>query len=129
MEEYKALWRFTVEYLSIQRSVDNLLYAYSPDRFSSRANYLSHYPGDEYIDIIGLDNYWNLRENATDLPAFQEQLRIITSIANEKGKPAALTETGPLTIDGKAVMSEKDWYTKKLLKAYFAMNKHARFVM
>lgn len=116
-EEYKALWRFTVEYLSTQKKVENLLYAYSPDRFSNRANYLLQYPGDEYIDIIGLDNYWNLRENATDLPAFQEQLRIITSIANEKGKPAALTETGPLNIEGKAVMGETDWYTNKLLKA------------
>ena len=117
VEEYKALWMFTVEYLSTQKNVDNLLYAYSPDRFSNRANYLSHYPGDEYIDIIGLDNYWNLRENATDLPAFQEQLRIITSIASEKEKPAALTETGPLSIDGKAVMGETDWYINKLLKS------------
>jgi mannan endo-1,4-beta-mannosidase len=117
VEEYKALWRFTVEYLSVQKNVDNLLYAYSPDRFNNKEDYLLCYPGDEYIDIIGLDNYWNLRENASDLTAFREQLRIITSIANEKGKPAALTETGPLSIDGKAVMGETDWYTNKLLKS------------
>lgn len=117
VEEYKALWRFTVDYLSVQRKVDNLLYAYSTDRFRGREHYLRHYPGDEYIDILGLDNYWDLREGRTDLPAFVEQLRIIAALGNEKGKPAALTETGPLNKDNQGMLGEKDWYTNKLLRA------------
>ena len=60
-EEYIQLWRFTVEYLSEIKGVDNLLYAFSPARLTLNSNYLFRYPGDEYIDILGLDNYWSLR--------------------------------------------------------------------
>ena len=47
---------------------------------------------------------------------FVKSVEITVSIANEKNKPAALTETGAFTMFGKATMPEKDWFTKKLLK-------------
>jgi len=115
-ENYISLWRFTVSYLSDEKGVDNLLYAYSPAKNDSREEYLYGYPGDEFIDILGLDNYYDLRQNATNMPRFVKMLETIVSIANEKNKPAALTETGAFTVDGKATMPENDWFTEKLLK-------------
>ena len=78
--------------------------------------YLYGYPGDEYIDILGLDNYGDLRQDATNMARFVNMLEIIVSLANEKYKPAALTETGSFTLFGNATMPEKNWFTKKLIK-------------
>ena len=119
--EYIQLWKFTVNYLSAEKGVDNLLYAYSPwsstgSRIKSREDYLYGYPGDEYVDILGLDNYYDLRHHVTNIRKFVKSVEITVSIANEKNKPAALTETGAFTMFGKATMPEKDWFTKKLLK-------------
>lgn len=118
---YISLWQFTVNYLSDEKGVDNLLYAYSPwsspgSRINSREKYLYGYPGDAYVDILGLDNYYDLRHHATNMRKFVKSLEIVVSIANEKNKPAALAETGAFTMFGKAKMPEKDWFTEKLLK-------------
>ena len=115
-EEYISLWRFTVEYLSNKKGVDNLLYAFSPARLTINSNYLFRYPGDDCIDILGVDDYWSLSQKTDDIQGFIKQIRILVSIANQKNKPAALTETGSFSEDGKAIMSENDWYTNKLLK-------------
>lgn len=103
--DYKALWRFTVEYLRDQHQQHNLIYAFSPDRSrmnldSFETDYLWGYPGDEYIDIIGFDNYHDLKA-ATD-PADQQQklrdlifsLQQVATIAEAKNKLAALSEGG-----------------------------------
>ena len=116
-EDYIQLWRFTVEYLSEIKRVDNLLYAFSPARLTLNSNYLFRYPGDEYIDILGLDNYWSLRENYDGFNEIVSQLQTLVGIACTKNKPAAFTETGPFSNNGKAIMNEKDWYTNKLLKS------------
>lgn len=121
VEEYIELWQFTVNYLRDEKLLNNLLFAYSSDRFADEEQYLERYPGDEYIDILGLDNYWDLRFGSywaalINKESFISQLEILVDIANRKNKPAALTETGPLDKDGKATMPEYDWYTEKLLK-------------
>ena len=58
-EDYITLWRFTVEYLRDEKGVHNLLWAFSPDRSRTTINtfktdYFYGYPGDEYVDIIGM---------------------------------------------------------------------------
>jgi mannan endo-1,4-beta-mannosidase len=113
--QYIQLWQFTVDYLSEEKGVNNLLYAYSPDKIDTVEEYLYGYPGDKYIDVLGLDNYGDLRQYATNMPRFVNMLEILVSIANEKNKPAALTETGAFTVDGQATMPEDDWFTQKLL--------------
>lgn len=117
-EQFVNLWRFTVEYLRDEKGVHNLLYAYSPNgHFASEADYLSRYPGDEYVDIIGFDIYH-------DYPSYSDQwmqqtlkdAQIAVSVANEKGKVAALTEVGMRYngSDGLSVYNNtmKDWYTR-----------------
>lgn len=104
-EDYKTLWRFTVEYLRDVNQQHNLIYAFSPDRSrmnldNFRSDYLWGYPGDEYIDIIGFDNYHDLHhsENADELAQKLQNLTFsleqVALIAKEKNKLAALSEGG-----------------------------------
>lgn len=116
-EEFVALWRFTVEYLCDVKGVHNLLYAYSPNgHFAGERDYLDRYPGDEYVDVIGFDVYHDSPEYGDYW--MQQTLRdaqIVTRIAAEKGKVAALTEVGVRynNNDGLAIKGNeiKNWYT------------------
>jgi len=92
-QEYIDCWRFTVEFLRDELGVRNFLYAFSPDnRFNSEAEFLERYPGDEYVDMIGFDNYSDYENNRIEAAA--RKLAIISDIAVKRGKIAALTEVG-----------------------------------
>ncbi len=94
-QEYKELWQFTVKYLRDKRKVHNVLYAFSPDKnFPTEAEYLTCYPGDAYVDIIGFDTYEDYSVGESARLKTISQLRIIDKLAKEKGKIAALTECG-----------------------------------
>ena len=119
-QENIELWQFTVDYLKITKKLHQLIYAYSPDRSrinldSGFVDYLYGYPGDDYVDIIGLDNYWDtghghnratMRQQREDL---KKSVILIDSIAIVKNKIAALTETGN---NGQTI---ENWYTNTLL--------------
>ena len=94
-EEYKQLWKMTVEFFR-GKGVNNLLYAYSPDIQGPGQIYMERYPGDEYVDILGLDGYH--RDNEAGIESFQNSLNTILSFMTNEGekrnKPIALTETG-----------------------------------
>lgn len=116
-EDYKSLWRLTVDRLR-ERGVVNALYAYStgteaggdPEKFMER------YPGDDYIDIIGLDFYCS--SPVSEAEACEQYVQkgavhipMLCQIAKEHGKPAAVTETG---YEG---LKTSDWWTQSLLPA------------
>lgn len=108
VEEFKSLYRFTVTYLRDSLQVHNFLYAFSPDcGFTSESEYLERYPGDEFVDIVGMDNYWDFRPDGGDLNLVILKSRILSSYAKKHGKLAAITETGTQTNDSL-------WYTKLL---------------
>ncbi len=108
-EEYKALWRFTVEYLRDERGLHNLLFAYSPDIVSDTAHYLERYPGDAYVDILGLDDYHDVGPDGRP-EQLTRRLGFVARLAAEKGKVAALTETGSNGIP------DPNWWTEVLWK-------------
>lgn len=113
-EEFKELYRFTVTYLRDKCGIRNFLYAFSPDiNFTSEEEYLERYPGDEYVDIIAMDNYWNFRFEEKNLDEAHLRLRIISDYAKKTGKIAALSETGQAGID------DSTWFTNRLLKAIY----------
>jgi mannan endo-1,4-beta-mannosidase len=95
-QDFKALWKFTVEYLRDELQVHNILYAYAPDNsYTTATTYLQRYPGDEYVDILGMDNYGDfLPGDAAKLSAANGKLKMISDLAKEKVKIAAMTETG-----------------------------------
>jgi len=95
-QEYKSLWQFTVEYLRDTLHVTNMLFAFSPDnQFNSEVEYLLRYPGDAYVDILGMDNYGDFaNQGQSGVSTANNKLQILTKLAKEKTKIAALTETG-----------------------------------
>lgn len=107
-EEYKALYRFTIDYLRNTHHLHNLLIAYSPDvGFKNASDYLERYPGDDLVDIIGVDDYNSLRTGHPE--QLIDNLEVVASVARDHHKLCALTETG---ID---LMVHKDYFTKELL--------------
>jgi len=109
-DEYKQIWRFTVDYLRKTKGLHNIVTCYSPDRFKGSEEYLERYPGDDYIDILGHDNYGDFRSIQTKDQA-QQALEIVVSLAEERNKIAALTETGVGQVAANA-----NWWTDILLE-------------
>ncbi|WP_049782656.1 glycoside hydrolase family 26 protein [Maribacter sp. HTCC2170] len=56
-KDFKLLWRETFEFFTNTHNVHNLLYCYSSDAVKSEKEYLDFYPGDDYVDILGMDLY------------------------------------------------------------------------
>ncbi|MHA4845808.1 glycoside hydrolase family 26 protein [Flavitalea antarctica] len=124
-EEFKTLWRFTVSYLRDSLGVHNFIYAFSPDnKFESEAAFLERYPGDAYVDMVGMDNYgdWG-REGKYDIPGGIKKLQIVSAYARRKGKLAAFTETGLESIPNGS------WWTETLLKSLKDSNLRLCYVL
>ena len=67
-EEFISLWRFTVSYLRDSLDVHNFIYAFSPDnKFKTEEDFLERYPGDEWVDMVGMDNYGDMGRDRYDL--------------------------------------------------------------
>lgn len=94
-EQYIELYRYTVEYLRDVKGVHNFLYAYSPNSSfnNSEAAYLETYPGDEYVDILGFDDYYDGSAEGWFNGAIQDA-RLVSRLADARGKVAAMTEFG-----------------------------------
>ncbi|WP_418969331.1 glycosyl hydrolase [Alloscardovia omnicolens] len=92
--EYKELFRYIVNYMRDIKGVHNMLYAYSPGgKFNGNsADYLATYPGDEWVDVLGYDDYMD--DMSTWIPAVVKDMHMIDELAQEHGKIAAFTEFG-----------------------------------
>lgn len=110
-EEFIALWRFTVSYLRDTKNVHNFLYAFSPDnRFLTEAEYLDRYPGDQWVDMLGTDNYGDMGRDRYDIDTAAKKLKIVSDYAIKTGKLASFTETGLESIP------DSTWWTETLIK-------------
>ncbi len=108
-EEFIRLWRFTIEYLRDTKGVHNFIYAISPQMDADyggavRDRLTFRWPGDEYVDFLGMDCYhydWK--------QAFKSNLIAMSALSVEKKKPCGVTETGP---EG---FSWSDYWTNHIL--------------
>ena len=107
VDEYKALWRFTVTYLRETKNLHNLLFSYSTDRFTTSAEYMERYPGDDLIDLLGFDLYDRGPEYSATLA---NCAKIVSGIGVEKGKIVAVTEAGG------PISKNQEWWTKTVLE-------------
>ena len=86
------------------------------DLAKARESYLYAYPGDAYVDVLGIDNYmdagatWNRKPRTVRKQELITGLTMLSSLAVEKKKMAALTETG---LEG---VTESDWFTAMMLQ-------------
>ena len=128
-EEYISAYRFTVEYLRDTKNVHNILYAFSPDNSYGSANsYFSRYPGDQYVDILGMDNYGDFdNKGSSGANAANAKLKYLSDAAITKNKIAALTETGyRVTSTTPAI---PNWFSTYLFDAINNNNVQIAYVM
>ena len=125
-EDFAALFRYTVQYLW-DHDVHNLLYCVCPDR--SRLPYetlaeswMEGYPGDDVIDIFGMDNYMDARPNShpdggkAQFECFVGSMEILIDLAEQHGKLAALTEMG---LPGESTMLEAGFESRSPYTEWF----------
>ena len=107
-KEFVDLWQMTVKYLRDTKGVHNLLYAVSPQMdgvySDARGRLLYRWPGDDWVDFIGMDCY-----HGTNNSAFISNLEALDALSREKKKPCGVTE------DGKESFTEADFWTRYVL--------------
>ena len=105
-EDYKALWKMTYDRMQ-EKGATQLIYAYSPGTEpKDSTEYLERYPGDEIVDLIGVDAYQYDKGFSKNL---ENALTIMNQISKAHGKAMAVTETGYETIP------DSLWWTGTLL--------------
>lgn len=90
-EEFISFWRFTVDYLVDTKRVHNLIFAISPqlDGMAPKDRLLYRWPGDDYVDFIGMDSY-----HGTNTDALASNVKNLAELSKDKKKPCGVTETG-----------------------------------
>ena len=86
-EPFQNMWRHMFNYFTYEKGLNNLLWVYAPadmDQWGTPVDFL--YPGDDYVDIVGIDIYND------DVLLQQDGLSYNTLVAT--GKPFAFTEIG-----------------------------------
>lgn len=110
-DEFVTLWQFTVSYLRDSLGVHNFIYAFSPDnKFTSENEFLERYPGNKWVDMVGMDNYGDMGRDGYDLENAAKKLKIVSDFALKSGKLAAFTETGLESVPN------PEWWTGTLQK-------------
>lgn len=110
-EEFVSLWKFTVAYLRDSLGVHNFIYAFSPDnQFLTAEKYLERYPGDAWVDMVGMDNYGDMGRDRYAPDVAAQKLKIVSDYAKKAGKLAAFTETGLESL------GNPTWWNETLLK-------------
>jgi alpha-galactosidase len=93
-EEYKQLYRLTIDGLRA-RGVNNCLWAYSPGGNPNETddNFMRYYPGDSYVDLIGVDLYGN-EGTEKYVREMKQELDVVCRVAKQHGKLPCVAETG-----------------------------------
>ena len=108
-DNFIALWRMTIDFFKSDCRLHHLLYTISPQDPKNIDGYLNRYPGDDYVDILGIDSYslWD-QKSVSELSKI---LFDLTEVARQRGKVTALTEVG---IENIPIAK---WWTNYLLRA------------
>lgn len=102
-EPCKALWRLLYDQLVNVYGLDNLIWVWTVDvAKGAEDQYLDWYPGDEYVDILGVDIY------APDTEAKTRQYQALTGLT-ESGKPVTVSECGNIPDPSKCMEAGNQW--------------------
>lgn len=95
--EYKALWVDMFNYFTKTKRLNNLIWVYTPYNMDGddRLPYNTYYPGDAYVDIVGIDVYDDVKivGNTVQNPLEIRQYESLKAIAPKK--PLICGELGP----------------------------------
>jgi mannan endo-1,4-beta-mannosidase len=124
-EDFIAVWQFTVSYLKDTLGVHNFIYAFSPDnKFNSEEEFLERFPGNDYVDLVGMDNYGDFgRDGNYNVERAITKLKIVSDYGIKNNKLAALTETGLESIPNTT------WWTETLLRVVKAEKMQLCYVL
>ena len=109
-EQYRKLWHDMKEYFTEQHQLHNLIWVYSANAKTAPEvlSPMEFYPGDEAVDIVGLDYYGPDVAKLNQFGSYDEIVR--------SGKIIALTEFGARPMDGS--LNTKNW--SKSMQASYA---------
>ena len=112
VEQYKALWRMTYDYMTKERGFDHLVWSYSPDAggLFTYEDFGAKYPGDDIIDMVGID-FYQFTPADMFIAKMKNSLDMTAAFAAEHGKLMAVTETG---CEG---IKNPKWWTEVLYPA------------
>ena len=94
-EYLRRLWRYIYNLYVNEMKIENLIWVYGPNianendennKYVKSAMY--YYPGDEYVDMLGLD--WYTSGNFDNVLTYHSYDKLMS-----RGKPCAMTEFGP----------------------------------
>lgn len=116
-EQYRDLFRLTVSYIREQKGHRHVLYCYSPNGNCTAEEYMARYPGDDVVDILGVDTYEFIGSDTPEAAAarytaeLDGALGMVSKMAVAHGKLMALSETG---LEG---LTDPSWWTGTLYPA------------
>lgn len=100
-QEYQELYRMTWLYFVKERGLTNILWCYSPNGPIPAEEYMSRYPGDEFVDILGTDIYEFMAPGESTAEAgarfgaeVKDMLTTLVALGTEHNKLICLSETG-----------------------------------
>lgn len=92
-EEFVAFWQFIVSYLRDTKGIHHVIYAISPQMDEvyddAAGRILFRWPGDEWVDFVGIDCYHGHNRNA-----FEANVAALDEVSFRLNKPVGVTETG-----------------------------------
>ena len=123
-KEYKDLWIYTYNYLVNEKGVKNLLFSYSTAAdIKTEADFMERYPGDEYVDFVGFDNYQGANEDSEGV--FKQTtidcIKVVSDFAAKHNKIYALTEVGY------GAIPDSLWFTQTLQP--FLIDNHCSYAL
>ena len=94
------MYRTTWTYLAEARGLTNILWCYSPNSNISVEEYMSRYPGDQFVDMLGIDHYEYVGGDGLEESGvrFAEELKrsltYMNQLSKDHHKLMCLSETG-----------------------------------
>lgn len=110
-EQYRQLFRMTYDQFA-KAKVKNVVWSYSPgaDAKETEERFMTYYPGDKYVDVLGVDAY-QYSSTSDFISLVKNELAVMKSVAQKHKKLYALTEAGYRNTP------QADWFTQGLLPA------------
>ena len=121
-EDYKRFFILTEQTIMKYAPQAQILWAYCSDRFvNNEKEYMERYPGDNYVDVIGFDDY-AIGKSEKDWNAALNRAKMVSRIAQKRNMATALFETN----NNKRKIP--DYYTKHLNRMLTAKDVHLGIV-
>ena len=78
---FKGLWKMMYKRYTAYHHLNNLIWVWSPNIGRPISDY---YPGDKYVDIVGLDGYTGGQRNWDNNATLQRDMDEITSLSKNR---------------------------------------------